>query len=205
MISQKQRSRFSLQQRLLSGRNQLSSGVLAVCLLTAGCSSPKGPHVLNQRPNDPLLSGQIIAKVLIFVSNDCPIANRYSPEIRRMHAHYAPQGVAFWLVHSDPGETAASVRAHDLEYGLKLPVLLDSDQNIAQMAKAELVPSAAVFTPNGGLVYHGRIDDRFAELGRERPEPTHHDLLEALDAVLAHRPVAVAETKPVGCYIPHRR
>jgi len=166
-------------------------------------SPPRSIETLATRPADPLLAAHINAKVLIFVNNDCPIANRYSPEIRRLHAQYAPRGVAFWLVHSDGEETPVSIREHDREYGLELPTLLDPHHSLVRMAKAEVVPSAAVFGSDGQLVYHGRIDDRFAEIGRERQQPSRHDLQEALEAVLAHRPVVVPATKAVGCYIPN--
>jgi hypothetical protein len=104
-------------------------------------------------------------------------------------------------VHCDPQETEASVREHNRQYGLTLPIILDPDQSLARRCRAEVVPSVAVFSQKGELMYHGRIDDRVAEIGRERPQPSRHDLAEALDAILAHRPVAVPETKAVGCYI----
>lgn len=176
--------------------------LLTLWLCTPGCSSPRSLEAIQRRPDDPLLPAQITAKVLIFVNNDCPIANGYAPVIRRLHEQYAPRGIAFWLVHSDPEETLASIRQHDSEYGLNLPVLLDPHQTLVQAAQAEVVPSAAVFSQKGQLVYHGRIDDRFAEIGRERPEATRRDLEQALEAVLAHRPVEVPATKAIGCYIP---
>jgi hypothetical protein len=55
---------------------------------------------------------------------------------------------------------------------------------------------------NGDAVlYRGRIDDRYAELGRERPTPTTHDLEDALKAAIAGKPVAVKETRAVGCIL----
>lgn len=150
-----------------------------------------------------MVSTNLVARVLIFVSNDCPLANRYCPTLSRLHRQYARRGVAFWLVHSDPAETQESVRKHDHEYGLALPVLMDPHQVWARRAQVDTVPSAAVFGLNGELLYHGRIDDRFVELGRERPAPTRHDLEEALNAVLAHRAVPARVTKAVGCYIPN--
>lgn len=176
-------------------------GLLAVwlCPIPGRCGQglPSAPN-----PPDPLLAHQIVARVLIFISNDCPIANRYCPEFRRLHQRYAPCGVAIWLVHSDPEETADSIREHDREYRLDLPSLRDPDQSLARLAKAQVVPSAAVFLADGTLVYHGRIDDRFAELGREHQEASQHDLENAIEAVLSKRPIKVSATKAVGCYIP---
>ena len=171
-----------------------------------GCAPPReGATIFENKPNDSLLASNVVARVLIFVSNDCPIANGYSPEIRRLHEHYAPRGFAFWLVHCDPDETEVSIREHNREYGLDLATLRDTHYRLAKLAKAKAVPSVAVFASNGQMVYHGRIDDRFAALGVERPQALHHDLEEALEAVLAHRPVAVPETQAVGCYLPDSR
>jgi hypothetical protein len=63
-----------------------------------------------------------------------------------------------------------------------------------------VTPEAAVYAA-GRIVYHGRIDDRYVELGLERPAATVHDLDEALGAVLAGRPIARSATPAVGCYI----
>lgn len=181
----------------------LCIGMLALSGLVGGCSNQNAVARLP-RPADPMLAPAVRARTLIFVKNDCPIANRYSPDIRRLHDTYAPRGIAFWLVHSDPDENAQDVRRHDREYQLNLPTLLDHRQVFARLAKASVVPSVSVFAPDGGLIYHGRIDDRFAELGLERPQPTRHDLEDVLDAVLARRPVQIRATRAVGCYIFNR-
>jgi len=52
------------------------------------------------------------------------------------------------------------------------------------------------------LVYHGRIDNRYADLGKERPEATQHDLEEVLKAIVQGKPVPYSTAKAVGCYIP---
>jgi hypothetical protein len=72
------------------------------------------------------------------------------------------------------------------------------------MAKAcgvSVVPSVAVIDPAGRAVYRGRIDDRFVQIGRERAAANRRDLREALEEVLAGRPVSVAQTPAVGCAI----
>jgi len=53
-----------------------------------------------------------------------------------------------------------------------------------------------------GWVYHGRIDNRYVQLGKARPAATHEDLEEALAAVLAGTPVKVSSTRAIGCSIP---
>jgi hypothetical protein len=72
---------------------------------------------------------------------------------------------------------------------------------LVMLSKATVTPEAAVFDRAKRLVYHGRIDDRFVSLGLERPEPTTHDLADALSAMLAGKRVAPASTQAVGCFL----
>src|SRR5438552_9036775 len=52
------------------------------------------------------------AIVFLFTSTDCPISNRYAPEVRRIVERFAPQGVVFRLVYPSPSENAAAIREH---------------------------------------------------------------------------------------------
>jgi hypothetical protein len=60
-----------------------------------------------------------------------------------------------------------------------------------------------VLDATGEIRYRGRIDNRYEALGRPRRVVTIRDLRDALDAVLAGRPVARPETTALGCYIVH--
>ena len=81
---------------------------------------------------------------------------------------------------------------------------MDTKQNLVRMTHATTTPEAVILLPQGGElheVYRGRIDDRYLELGRERPQAMHHDLEEAIRAVLADKPVPQPGGPPVGCSI----
>src|SRR6059036_2809341 len=58
---------------------------------------------------DPFRASDAKAIVFVFVSNDCPISNRYAPEVRRLYEKFAPKGVMFWLVHPNTDETAEAI------------------------------------------------------------------------------------------------
>ena len=141
------------------------------------------------------------AIVFVFVSNECPIANRYAPEIERMHKRYASNRIAFILVHSDPSETQQAIDKHTRDYGFSCKVVRDADQRLARKAGATVTPEAAVFV-NGKRVYRGRIDNRYAAFGKARPEPTERDLQAALEAIVQGKPMRKFETRAIGCYIP---
>jgi hypothetical protein len=105
-------------------------------------------------------------------------------------------------VHADPDLTADEARKHAAEYGLTLPVLLDSKHQLVAATGATRTPEVAVLLKDGSLAYRGRIDDRYPGLGKKRQAPTQRDLRDALTSILADEPLRVSRTAAVGCSIP---
>ena len=176
---------------------------MASCVVAG--STPLELLDLKGAPTNPFAQTNAKAHVFVFVSNTCPIANRYAPELRRLERKFADKGVVFWLVHADADETPQAIAEHTREYGYRCGVLRDPGHALVKLAKARVTPEAALFLPNGGLLYHGRIDDRYQDFGQARPAATQHDLEAAITALLAGKPIAAAETKAIGCYIPDLR
>src|SRR5512143_3610987 len=140
--------------------------------------------------------------VLFFISSDCPISNSYAPEIQRLCSEYGMKGIACQLVYEDVGLDTTSMRKHLNEYRYDgMPAVIDSNRKIANRAKATVTPEAVVIDSHGKIRYRGRIDNFYAALGKPRQQVTAHDLRDALDAVLAGKPVPNPETKALGCYI----
>lgn len=142
--------------------------------------------------------------VLFFVASDCPISNRYWPEIKRMEREFAGHGADFWFVYPNVTETEATIGAHRAAYGVGSHVLTDRDQRLARQTGAVVTPEAAIVSYEGGTLktlYAGRIDDRYLSIGRERPQATRHDLEEAIGAALAGRAVSAPGGPVVGCGI----
>jgi hypothetical protein len=142
------------------------------------------------------------AIVFLFTSTDCPISNRYAPEVRRLAETYGSKGVVFRLVYPNPAETPAAIREHmsAFQYAGAAEGLRDPSHALVKLAGATVTPEAAIYA-GGNLMYRGRIDNRYVELGIERPAATQRDLADALAAVLAGKPVAAPTTPAVGCFI----
>lgn len=141
------------------------------------------------------------AVVLFFVTTDCPVANSYVPEMNRIQQAYAGRGVAFFAVQAETSTPPAEVAKYAKEYGYTFPLLLDPAQTLVELAGATVTPQAAVLTSDGKVLYLGRIDNRVEDFGKKRPQATVADLRNALDAVLAGKPVTAAVTKSIGCAI----
>jgi hypothetical protein len=142
------------------------------------------------------------AIVFLFTSTDCPISNRYAPEVQRLVSEFSGKGVVFRLVYPNPADRASAIREHMAAFSYEgaLEALRDPAHTLVKFTKATITPEAVVVA-GGRVVYRGRIDDRYVDLGVERPSPTERDLADALVAVFAGKPVPHATTQAVGCFI----
>lgn len=137
------------------------------------------------------------AVVVMFIATKCPYSNAYNVRMRDLAAAYEKQGVLFVGINSNKSEPEDETRAHAREHGLAFPIAKDPGNKVADLYDAKHTPEVFVVTPDGKLRYHGRIDENSEDPSRVKSP----DLKNALDALLAGRPVAQAETKAFGCSI----
>ncbi|MEI7576884.1 MAG: redoxin family protein [Armatimonadota bacterium] len=137
--------------------------------------------------------------VLLFVLTDCPIANMFAPELKRIIKHYGEKGVQFSVVYADTNLNREDAKRHARDYGLDCTLVLDSIHSLAKRAGATVSPEAVVISKGGQIIYRGRIDDRAVDFGKIRAEPKHFDLRVALDLTLLRKPIKMSRTKAVGC------
>lgn len=150
------------------------------------------------------LETRAVASVFVFARTDCPVTARYAPEIERLQRRAAADSMDFALIFVDPAESSQAIRAYLHDYGYTGRALRDPAHALVRLAGATTTPEAAVFVERAGepaLVYRGRIDDRYMDIGRVRPAPTRHDLNEVIEAVHAGRHVDFHSTPAVGCLI----
>ena len=160
---------------------------------------------LDGRQIEPLRAKDAKAIVFIFIRTDCPLSNRYAPEVRRLNDKFAKSDVRFWLVYPGQGESGEIIRNHIKEYEYRLSALRDPEHKLVKITGAQVTPEAAVFLPGGRMVYRGRIDDRYVALGKARPAPTTRDLEQVLEAILEGKQVTNKTTAAIGCFIPDLR
>ena len=141
------------------------------------------------------------ATVVYFVTHDCPISNRFMPEIRRICTEYSSRDTRCLLAYVDPTVSADQIREHRRTYEHAVPAVHDSNHALVDLAEASVTPEAALFHRDGSLAYRGRINNFYADLGKPRRQATKHDLRDALDEVLAGKAVSQPRTQAVGCFI----
>jgi len=148
----------------------------------------------------PLTAAGAKPVVLVFVTPYCPSANAFMPELSRIMSVYSSR-VDFFLVHADPAVKPADAAKQAEMFAVSAIVLLDPACALARAVQATVTPEVVVRIA-GRTVYQGRINDLYLNRTRKQAEPKTHDLVAALDAILAGRTVGTAVTKAIGCSIP---
>jgi hypothetical protein len=179
------------------------SALLAVALATAPAAS-SGVIVRDVAGSllELLAPAPRDVQLLFFLSTDCPISNRYAPEIIRLCGEYSARGVRCFAVYPDAVD-AATVKHHRQEFGFPetIAAIIDREHQVVRAVGPRVTPEAAIYTA-AGRVYRGRIDDLYLDVGRSRRAATTHDVRLTLEAVIGGRPVSQPETEGVGCLIP---
>ena len=140
------------------------------------------------------------AFVLVFTNTTCPVARRYLPVMQGLAKEYAAQDVQFVAVNSAEEDSIVAMATQAVQHDVEFPFVKDAGGACALALGVLSLPEVVVLDGEHRLRYRGRIDDQY-RLAGTRAAPTRHDLKEALDAVLAGRDVAVAETEVDGCPI----
>jgi hypothetical protein len=139
------------------------------------------------------LTGKVT--VVIFFSTRCPMSNAFN--YRRNLLYHDYRGHArFIVVDSNSNESLDEVRTYAKDVGFDFPVYQDVDNAVADRFNAHATTDTFVVDSAGVLRYRGYIEDS--------PNPartTKQGLRLAIDSVLAGQPVAMAETKAIGCAI----
>jgi hypothetical protein len=144
--------------------------------------------------------GESKGYALVFLNSSCPIAQRYLPRVEEMHKKYAPQGIQFVAVYNSQDETPKDIAAHGLALGVTMPLVWDEGQVCTKALGVDRVPQVVLLDASKRIVYSGRIDDQY-RTGGVQPKVTRHDLAEAVDELLAGKPITVAETTVDGCKV----
>jgi hypothetical protein len=141
------------------------------------------------------------ARAYVFVSTECPIANTYTKTLNELHdsLRNAERPVDLFAVVSDPTTTRGKAAQHYAEFAAKFPVLFDASGELAAALGPTHTPEAFVLDGRGRLVYRGKIDDAYQDLGKRRPKVTQTYLADAIDAAVSGTAPETQQTTPVGC------
>ena len=151
-----------------------------------------------------LNDGGSTATVVVFTCNHCPYALAWHDRLQAVARDYRERGVRTLQINANdaeryPRDSPASM-AERVDAGeFAGPYLHDATQEVARAWGAGVTPDVYVLDAEGHLAYHGAPD---ADHGEKLLAAAW--LRDALESVLAKRPLARAETQPRGCSIKWR-
>ena len=134
--------------------------------------------------------------VFVFLSAECPVAQRYAMRLKRMHAEYKEQGVTIVGVYSNENDSVEDVRSYLEKAEFTFPIVKDTNGSLARHLGATMTPQAHLIDTAAVLRYRGPIDDN-----RYVTRVKHEYMKDALRAVLEGKPVTVKEAPAFGCTI----
>src|SRR6266566_3292713 len=151
------------------------------------------------------------SKVLVvaFTCNHCPTAQLYESRIKQLAADYRDRGVALVAIqpnnpnavrldemgYTDVGDSFEEMKLRAAYRHFNFPYLYDGDtQKVSRDYGPSATPHLFIFDAERKLRYQGRVDNNPRE-----PLVTSRDARNAIDAILAERPVPVSKTPSVGC------
>jgi peroxiredoxin len=140
------------------------------------------------------------AVVVAFLGTECPLCLQYGPRLTELAKEYETQGVAFVGVDANQQDSLQEIAHYARDYGVDFTLLKDVGNKVADQFGAVRTPEVFLLDEQRVVRYWGRIDDQFG-IGYVRPKPEHRYLAQALDALLAAKPVETAVTKGLGCHI----
>lgn len=151
------------------------------------------------------LSDFASAKVLVvlFICNHCPYVKHIRRGLAQVAHDYIPRAVAFVAINSNdveqyPADSPPNMAAEAEQFRYEFPYLFDETQAVAKAYRAACTPDIYVFDEHRVLVYRGQFDD--SRPGKDIPV-TGADLRQAIDALLAGKPVSDDQVPSMGCNI----
>ena len=145
-------------------------------------------------------TGKVQPAVLVFLDTACPVATRYVPTLNALHAEAEARGVALYGVLSNPAITWQASADFVAEFGIAFPVILDSAGDLALRLGPRVMSESFVISTADRIVYRGRIDDRFAAVGKLRTQVSSHDLRTVIEALADGGEPEPYATEAVGCF-----
>jgi thiol-disulfide isomerase/thioredoxin len=137
--------------------------------------------------------------VFVMLSPECPLCKNYAPVLNDLQKQY-PE-VAFYGIFPGKAYDLDEISHFQKEYQITSKLLMDPQKVLSKYLSATTTPECIFINKLGVTVYRGLIDNWASGLGQKRKVITEKYLSAALGQTKSGMPVAIRQTKPVGCLI----
>jgi peroxiredoxin len=142
--------------------------------------------------------------VIAFLGTQCPLAKLYTARLRELETQFRDRGIHFVAIDSNVQDSLSEMGAHAKRFQWEMPFLKDPSQQVADQFGVTRTPEVCLLDAEQVLRYRGRVDDQYG-IGYAKEKVNEHELIDAIEAVLAGTDVIVTSTTPSGCIIGRSR
>jgi len=140
--------------------------------------------------------------LVAFTCNHCPYAIAVWPRLIKHAGTLREWGVNTIAINANihpdfPEDSIPAMQDKIAEWGIDFPYLADETQDVARTFDAQCTPDLYLFSADGKLYYHGRIDDYW----KDETKVTRQELLPAAEALIAGKPAPQPQHPTIGCSI----
>ncbi|MEM7304419.1 MAG: redoxin family protein [Pseudomonadota bacterium] len=140
--------------------------------------------------------------MMVFLDTGCPISRKFTPTLNELYRLASKNNSELFGVFSNPDVSPDEINQFRNEFKIEFPVIYDGSGDLAKRLKPTVIPEAFLISVDNNILYRGRIDNRFAAIGKQRTNITSHDLKNALLASAKNNTPKVSYQTPVGCVAP---
>jgi thiol-disulfide isomerase/thioredoxin len=136
--------------------------------------------------------------VIAITCNHCPIAKAYEDRLVQFAKDYESKGVKVVAINVNNGDEdkLPAMKQRAKEKAFTFAYLYDASQKIGRDLGAAVTPEFFVLDSKGIVVFTGAMDDSMTPT-----KVTKKYVQDAVDAVLAGKPVAVSKVPRSGCSV----
>ncbi len=140
--------------------------------------------------------------LVVFTCNHCPYAQAVWPRVIRLSRYVKEAGIGIAAVNpninpSYPEDASEKMADKIKEWQIPFPYLVDETQETARLYQAQCTPDIYLLNSKMELFYHGRIDDNW----KDESKVTHHELKNAIDALVSEQNSPASQYPSMGCSI----
>ena len=142
--------------------------------------------------------------VNFFLLDECRISQNITGEINYVVNKFSQDTFSYFCYFPSTTSTPKKIKQFLVDYKINIPHFTDYDKLKTQFYGATIAPEVVVYDEkNQKLLYRGRIDNSYDQVGSRRRVVTSKDLRNALTAIRNQVNVSPSETEAIGCFINH--
>lgn len=140
-------------------------------------------------------------KVIVFYSTACPICQKMTLTLNRLATQYKDSDILFEIVFPSALDTKKDIAKFKKRFHITTSCIQDSQNQLVNKYNATVTPECFVIDNYERVLYSGKIDNWFYDIGKYRQVITENYLQDAISAILNQQLPKITRTEPIGCFI----